>query len=104
MGISNGSTHRRSVIAALTGAMAAAGAAQVTTPPGSGPDLGDDPAGFWSPERMRDARPLPLPAPSEPVPPEVAPESGDSTPDGSPSGAPDASELEHDGGAPARSP
>lgn len=87
MGISDPPCRRPGVIAAVAGAVATVAAAQVMVPPSAHDGAGDDPAEFWTPERMRDARPLPLPAPPGHLPPASAPEA-DGASYGSPSGEP----------------
>ena len=84
MSIDSPCRRRQFVIAAVTGAVATA---QAAPPPVATKGAGDAPAEFWTPERMRDAKPMPLPAPPEDTPPTSGP-AAVGGPQGSPSKKP----------------
>ena len=64
MGSRNPRHHRQTMIAAVTGAVATVATAQATPPPVASKDAGAAPVDYWTPARMRDAKPIPLPAPA----------------------------------------
>ena len=83
---SNIPPHRRqAIIAAVTGAVAAMATAQTPPPPVASKDGASEPVDYWTPERMRDAKPIPLPAPPADGQPANGPEAANGDQQTSPS-------------------